>query len=195
MEFRDTLFAPSYVKKVVGDVHLLIDPELPNWVATDARGAKILGYINGKRSFEEIVSLHAKDSKQDFAKAWADCYTVIKDGLRSGFVYNAPLKRKAYPGRGKILKPEKLSELWIHISNACNLSCNHCLVSADPGGEKGISTKEWKKIIDEALKLGVKRFYITGGEPFVRADIFELIDAMVKGKAEVVVLTNGVLLK
>lgn len=195
MNSEKILFAPSYVRKVMNGMHLLIDTELPNWIATDERGTRILGYVNGKRNFEEIVLKYSKDSKMDFTRAWIDCYNFLKDASRSGFVSTAPFKREPYPGRGKILKPEKLSELWLHVSNTCNLSCHHCLVDASPKAMKGISTEEWKRIIAEALELGVKRFYITGGEPLLRDDIFELLDAIVTGGADVVIMTNGTLLK
>ncbi|MEE8401586.1 MAG: methyltransferase domain-containing protein [Candidatus Hydrothermarchaeaceae archaeon] len=195
MKFQNILCTPLHEKKVVGDIHLLIDPDLPNWIATGEKGARILGYVNGRRNFEEIVSKYAKDSGLDFGKAWTDCHTLIGDAVRSGFVSDKKFKRESYPGRGKLIKPRELSELWIHVSNACNLSCQHCLVSAAPGGEEGISTEEWRRVIKDALKLGVKRFFITGGEPLMRDDIFELLGTMVKGGAEIVILTNGTLLK
>jgi len=37
-----------------------------------------------------------------------------------------------YPGRYQHLKADQLSELWLHITNRCNLSCRHCLFTSDP---------------------------------------------------------------
>ncbi len=53
---------------------------------------------------------------------------------------------------------------------------------------------EWKGVVDEAIKLGVKRLYITGGEPFIKNGIFELIRYITKTrKRELIILTNAML--
>jgi radical SAM protein with 4Fe4S-binding SPASM domain len=53
-------------------------------------------------------------------------------------------------------------------------------------------TIELKRIIDEGRELGVFRFYFTGGESFIRKDIYELIDYVTRVEnSELIVLTNG----
>ena len=51
-----------------------------------------------------------------------------------------------------------------------------------------------ERIIDDALDLGVERFFVTGGEPLAREDIFELIDRMT-ARASLALITNGTLIK
>ena len=51
-----------------------------------------------------------------------------------------------------------------------------------------------KKIIDEALPLGLKSIKITGGEPLLSASFFELIRYAVNKKLGTIVETNGTLL-
>ncbi|MEK6684151.1 MAG: methyltransferase domain-containing protein, partial [Nitrospirota bacterium] len=49
---------------------------------------------------------------------------------------------------------------------------------------------------DEVSDLGAYRFYFTGGEPFVRKDIFELIEYITQNKkAELIILTNATLFR
>ena len=36
------------------------------------------------------------------------------------------------------------------------------------------NTDEWKRIIDELVQLGVVTLTFSGGEPFIRKDLFEL---------------------
>jgi radical SAM protein with 4Fe4S-binding SPASM domain len=51
-------------------------------------------------------------------------------------------------------------------------------------------------LIDEAAALGVGRFYFTGGEPFLRRDLFELIERVTKRHGrELRILTNGLLFR
>ncbi|MER3445823.1 MAG: hypothetical protein C4291_02835 [Candidatus Dadabacteria bacterium] len=90
------------------------------------------------------------------------------------------------------LKADHLSELWIHTNNSCNLQCAHCLVSSAPWEDRGMPKEEIKRIIDQGRELGVFRFYFTGGEPFIRKDIYELIDYVTRDEnSELIVLTNG----
>jgi radical SAM protein with 4Fe4S-binding SPASM domain len=113
------------------------------------------------------------------------------EGLTAGPEEDTP----EYAGREAFLSDEPLTDLWIHTNNSCNLSCAHCLVSSGPDGDTGLPTKVLLDVIDQARALGTKHFFLTGGEPFLRRDIFELLDRMLEEpEAEVVVLTNGILL-
>ncbi|NIT14587.1 MAG: radical SAM protein, partial [Candidatus Dadabacteria bacterium] len=58
--------------------------------------------------------------------------------------------------------------------------------------DRGLTTQVLKDLIDQAKKIGVHRYYFTGGEPFIRRDIFELIDYITSDQyTELIVLTNG----
>jgi len=65
-------------------------------------------------------------------------------------------------------------------------------VESGPTGDRGMDTQTLKNLIDDAKELGAYRFYFTGGEPFIRKDIFELIDYItVDPNTELIILTNG----
>ncbi len=197
---KSRLFAPTFHQIAKEGVVLVIDPEHPHWIATNDKGAEILSYVDGKKSLGDIISIYRNHHAIDWAAGWLDCQTFLQDALRAGFLSLTPFVRAAYPGRAHAISTKRLSELWLHVTNACNLSCNHCLVSSSPSGITGYATPFWKKTIDEALALGTSRFYITGGEPFLRADIFEIIDFILLAgvappHAELVILTNAILLK
>jgi uncharacterized Fe-S cluster-containing radical SAM superfamily protein len=88
-----------------------------------------------------------------------------------------------------------LDTLWIQVAGTlCNLRCTHCFVSCGPGDERHalMSRAEVRERVAEALPLGVKEFYFTGGEPFVHPDMVEILaDTLAHGPATV--LTNGTL--
>lgn len=188
------LHAPPYKEVARDRLRLLIDPEEPNWVATDSRGAMIAALLDGRRSFGQIIEEYRVFAGTDWARAWLDCHTFLHDLLRAEFIYASAPARPSYPGRSRAIAPDRLRELWLHLTNACNLACSHCLVESSPDGIRGISTDEWFRIIEQALDLGVERFYITGGEPFVRDDIYRIIE-LITERAELIVLTNAMLLK
>ncbi len=197
---KDTLFfAPVYQEISRDGLKLLIDPEAPNWISTDARGARILRLIDGKRDFSEIVQNYTHTEHTDWSVAWLHCHSFLQEALRRHFISETPMFKAPYPGRAESLKLDHLTDLWLHVTNACNLACEHCLVDSSPSGEVGGNTDFWRRTIDQGLALGVTRFFITGGEPFLRDDIFEIIDHILAPregtKIELMILSNAMLFR
>ncbi|OGR90622.1 MAG: hypothetical protein A3J74_05840 [Elusimicrobia bacterium RIFCSPHIGHO2_02_FULL_57_9] len=175
-------------------IRFFVDAESPNWISTDERGSRILGWLDGKRTLGEVRRLYAGLYGLDWGKSWRDVHVFVREALRKGIVALEPDNHPSYAGRSRHLTPESLKEFWIHLLQTCNLACTHCLVSSTPQGAKGADTGFYMKMIDQAHELGVRRFYFTGGEPFVRPDIFELIRHITdKKKAELIILTNATL--
>lgn len=78
------------------------------------------------------------------------------------------------------------------INNECNLNCKHCRVSEKNDKEK-LSLKEAKMLLSELWYNGITMLNLSGGEPFLRKDIFELLDYSKKFE-DIVITTNGTLL-
>lgn len=195
LEFNEklVLHSPSVAVHEYDGVTIVIDPDAPNWIGTDRRGAGLLRLLDGRRSFGEAVNLYAHENAMDLAKAWLHCHDFVKEAMRYNLVSLKPYVPPPYAGRANVAKLDRLTELWLHTNNSCNLTCAHCLVSSSPQGEAGLPTEMLKGLIDQGIDLGVARFYFTGGEPFVRKDLFDLI-AYVTDRAELVILTNAMLL-
>jgi radical SAM protein with 4Fe4S-binding SPASM domain len=187
------LCVPPHVVLERGGTYVLLDPETPNWIATDARGASILSWLDGRSSLEEIAARYAQTFGVEAPKAWLHVNRLVRDAERCAFASAAPFPASAYPGRAHFLSAG-LRELWVHTNNSCNLACEHCLVSSAPGADAGMQTQRVLLLLDEAAALGVTRFYFTGGEPFYRRDAFELIERVTRHhQRELHVLTNGIL--
>ena len=177
-------------------LHVLIDPEGPNWIGTDIRGEEILGFYDGRSTFGEVVRRYsASHADLEPSNAWLHVHSFTRDALRSGFLSAGPFERSPYRGRDAYLKLDKLNALWIHTNDSCNLSCAHCLVDSSPSGDSGLPTGKIIGVIDEARRLGATQFYLTGGEPLLRQDFFELVEHILSiDGSSVTVLTNGTLL-
>lgn len=78
------------------------------------------------------------------------------------------------------------------INNECNLNCKHCRVSEKNDNEK-LSLKEAKSLLSECWYNGITMLNLSGGEPFLRDDIFEILDYAEKFE-DIVITTNGTLL-
>lgn len=101
-------------------------------------------------------------------------------------------KSANYQGRSAYLKLEQLRELWLHVTNRCNLSCSHCLFSSSPKDKAELTSHQILNIAKDAHRLGCRVFALTGGEPFVHPDIENIIDGLLQfNNIHIVVLTNG----
>lgn len=176
-------------------IAFFIDGASPNWLATDARGAKIVNLIDGRRSIDEIQRTYADQCDLDAGTSWRDVNHFVQEAKRAGIVTEQASVPKVYQGRVEYMKPSALREFWVHLLQTCNLSCDHCLVSSGPKGEKGQPLDFLLGLINQAYDLGARRFYFTGGEPFVRKDIFDLIRHVTEEKkSELIIMTNATLI-
>jgi AdoMet-dependent heme synthase len=89
-----------------------------------------------------------------------------------------------------------LDQLWVQVSGTiCNLRCAHCFISCSPDNHSFwfMSREQVREHLDASVRLGVKEYYFTGGEPFMNREMLGIIeDTLVLGPATV--LTNGTLL-
>jgi MoaA/NifB/PqqE/SkfB family radical SAM enzyme len=81
----------------------------------------------------------------------------------------------------------------LDLTHRCNLNCVICDIRKDKD-QTPLKTDEVKRILKEAKQLGIKNFALSGGEPLLREDIFQILDYCRKLSYPVGVLTNGVVL-
>lgn len=93
----------------------------------------------------------------------------------------------------------KIDYLRISVTDRCNLSCIYCVASEKPEflpQEEILTFEEITLIARAAVKAGIKKIRITGGEPLLRKGIEELISSLseIKGLKDLSLTTNGMLL-
>ena len=60
----------------------------------------------------------------------------------------------------------------------CNQKCLHCYAAGQPLGQtQELTTAEWKTVLDKLRQANIPQVTFTGGEPTLRADLAELVDA------------------
>ena len=89
----------------------------------------------------------------------------------------------------------KLDTLWLQVGGTlCNLQCTHCFISCGPQNHthEMMTLKDVQQWLLESKTLGVKDYYITGGEVFMNPEIFEILATILEfGPLDV--LTNATL--
>ncbi|MFC1646146.1 radical SAM protein [Candidatus Omnitrophota bacterium] len=89
----------------------------------------------------------------------------------------------------------KKSPIYVQfaVTKRCNLNCEMCASSISRKDEKELSLPEIKKLADVLDKLNVGVILLTGGEPFIRNDISEIIRIFSQKGFTVRLQTNGLL--
>lgn len=79
------------------------------------------------------------------------------------------------------------------VNNDCNLNCKHCRVLEKEKKEPALSLKQAKELLSQLYYNGITMLNLSGGEPFLRKDFFEILD-YAKRFDDIVVTTNCTLL-
>ncbi len=88
---------------------------------------------------------------------------------------------------------KELETLWMQVGGTlCNLECTHCFISCGPKNDTitMMTLGQVEERLRESRELGVKDYYITGGEVFINPEIFEILAAILS-YCPLDVLTNG----
>lgn len=85
---------------------------------------------------------------------------------------------------------------WIawEVTSRCNLKCIHCRSSASPIAKQEFSTQSAFKLIDNIASFCSPVFVLSGGEPLLRKDVFEIASYGTKKGFRVCLATNGILI-
>ena len=83
-----------------------------------------------------------------------------------------------------IITEENNIPAWsmIELTYRCNLKCSHCYLpggqseKSGESGERELTTGEVKKVLDQLAEEGCLFLAFTGGEIFLRKDVFEILD-------------------
>jgi SynChlorMet cassette radical SAM/SPASM protein ScmE len=85
----------------------------------------------------------------------------------------------------------------ILLTHKCNLSCDFCLNDASNTGDKReLQTEEWLEFFDRLKELLIFNIVLSGGEIFLRDDLFVLLKKLRENRVHrISLLTNGTLIK
>ena len=92
------------------------------------------------------------------------------------------------------LLPHELRMVAWEVTRSCNLACLHCRASAKYGPYAGeLTTDEGLRLLDAIAAVSKPVIILTGGEPLLRPDIFEIAAYGDRKGLRMVLATNGTL--
>lgn len=82
--------------------------------------------------------------------------------------------------------------LLAELTYRCPLHCPYCSNPTAMRGDRELTTAEWQGVMSAAASLGVLQVGFSGGEPLVRPDLPELIEAARAARLYTNLITSGV---
>ena len=96
--------------------------------------------------------------------------------------------------KDSLILPNTLRMIAWEVTRSCNLSCAHCRASSEYGPYEGeLTTKQCFNLLDDIASFSAPVIILTGGEPLMREDIFDIASYGEKKGLRVVLATNGTL--
>jgi radical SAM protein with 4Fe4S-binding SPASM domain len=82
----------------------------------------------------------------------------------------------------------------LEIIGACNLTCSHCFAAPLPRHHHPLRVEEMVPLFAELSAIGSFRLGLTGGEPLMRHDLLDILDAALEAGLRPCITTNATLL-
>ena len=83
----------------------------------------------------------------------------------------------------------------IQLTRACNLHCDHCFVEVETKRHPDeLSLEQFKTLFGELQLAGSPLVILAGGEPMMRPDFWEVIDAAVAADLDVALCSNATMI-
>lgn len=140
-------------------------------------------YIKGERNAaglkkEEFEFLSACDGKTDLPTENES--VITREFIEKGFIHKAASGENLSDwSRARAFENRYFPAMNLMITGKCNYNCIHCFNAADNAPLMSEWTMdEMNTLLDQALDCGINAFTITGGEPMLHRNFFEIIEGI-----------------
>ncbi len=83
----------------------------------------------------------------------------------------------------------------IDITDRCNLRCKYCYFFTSPADIKtDLPLEEWLRFFEELKHCAVTEVCLAGGEPFIREDLKDILEGIIRNRMRFSILSNGTLI-
>ena len=147
---------------------------------------RVLNLCDGERTWDEMLAELSQASGTLPATVTRHVQPFLKRLAAEGAIWTRP-QRMLWSSL-----PPPTSVFW-NITGKCNLCCRHCAVSSGMKRPDELSLAECRRAIDDMAAFGVQDIALSGGEPLIRPDWFQIATHARSRGLLVSVSTNGTL--
>ncbi|VVB77801.1 7,8-dihydro-6-hydroxymethylpterin dimethyltransferase [uncultured archaeon] len=175
--------------------YTIFDIETLKVILINNIGFKLLNKIDGKKQLKSILLELSKETRVPYALLVPMALNYLSFMSKTGLVKlngSIDYKFKEHYSISPVLRgPNQIS--WL-ITNNCNLRCSHCGNTSRAKLKNEMTKEECFRFIDDCARLKVFVINISGGEPFLKKDWFEILSYARKKGIEIGITTNGTLI-
>ncbi|TDB86223.1 radical SAM protein [Actinomadura sp. KC216] len=168
---------------------LVFDRRTSRYLPFDAETTAVLRALRD-RPVDRLLQEEADDERHGrllrFYEHFDELGFFTPDGRFAGTVLD-----------GLEVPPDHLTgPLAVHLEviASCNLGCAHCFAGDLPRRDRRLTLDEIDGLFAQMARLGSFRLGLTGGEPLLRKDLFQIIDLALGHGLAPCVTTNGLLI-
>lgn len=179
-----------------GDNLILFDPDAGREKVVNRAGSAIWEAMDGTMRTDDLAAALARRCEiPPTDEIRADARAFVDELRRDGFADTAaeprpvPLSEEEYSWLREAPRALDLS-----LTGRCNLRCAYCFYANEMVGRSDLPAGRWLAFFKELESLAVRSLTLSGGELFMRSDLWELIDGLVAARMRYGILTNGTLL-
>jgi|GEM_PF-1406789 len=186
-DYRKTIQAPFVlVPQYFGST--IFDRSTSRYYPFDFETTNLLKRAKEKSFFEAISSLSDVEKQTqaiNFYEHFYDMDFFSTDGYFRGEILDVEAADNHLTG-----------PLAVHLEviAACNLTCTHCFAGDLPRKEERLTLNQIEALFEDMAKMGSYRLGLTGGEPLLRNDIFDIIDMATAYGLHPCLTTNALLI-
>ena len=148
--------------------------EIAKWIVLfNESQAEILSLLKEGKSLESIIGLQ-KYTEEDFVWVLTQLEAKNIEFTKTKSIFNN-------------------KKLHLHLTNKCNMKCPHCYMESGKAYENELTTEQIKKLCEDFAEFGGTDISLTGGEPTIRDDFFEIVEFSTKLGIKISIFTNGTL--
>jgi len=152
----------------------VIDPWTQRWAVLAQGAERVLRLADGTRTVDQLVAEVTAHTDLAYLRDARVVRSLLSELRKAGLVYPTPAEHKA-AGRPIFFATEPQG-IHLEITNACNLRCAHCYVSAGSKLPNELSYDELISVVDQLEPFSGKLVAITGGEAVVRKGALDLVE-------------------
>ena len=182
------LSLPSTVQKFERqDKIVFINPDIPSWLVTNKNGEFLISLCDGTNSVEDIEDAFIESQGEAYRR---DVEEFFHQAISSKLFELPPI------GHLPIKKErQELSLVQLSISDVCNLNCKFCYATDRKENNHLLTFDDYQEVVDDIVShFGRISFSITGGEPLMNRDCFNIAAYIQRKGCSADLLTNATML-
>jgi len=170
-----------------GRATLVVDPWNQRWIIGNDSVVQLLKRANGVTRFSALM--RELLSTPEIVPPQTGYAALAQELSTAGLLFNCRDSHAA--SGGPVYNASPMTGLHLEVTNACNMTCEHCYVSSGHKLANELTLEEIRATIDMLPPFTGKRIALSGGEPAARKDLASIIDYCLERGHDVDVYTNG----